>query len=390
MKKLLLICVLLFLPVLISGCEELPEAPGTSSQPSVEQTPDYMYTHPRIASWLAKKDAIIASGKPYSTVMSGWFTEEEAALIKSNSPYATLLAGLTINWTWNNPDWIAFLINVASDGKNEPYVIHEDMYLKHQDGSRCAFGWKSEVWRHEEIYAMDPRNPEWVELITSFYRTILDQPQHDGIFVDMVFDESPFPDVISDQEWLESTRKIYQEIENLNTGNKPFIFNSGGGFSGIDAYADFMDGYILENFMGKQLPSNFKEGLEAADSEYTIIYAVDTDDSGEIDLNKMRLGLVLSLLNDNTCFTYDFGPRDHGQAWWFKEYNANLGRPVGDYYRENDAYYREFENGIVVASPDTTSTVILSSEYTDITTGERAASFVIEEGDGRILLKTQQ
>ena len=104
----------------------------------------------------------------------------------------------------------------------------------------------------------------------------------------------------------------------------------------------------------------------------------------------MRLGLVLSLLNDNTYFTYDFGPRDHGQAWWFKEYNANLGRPVGDYYRENDAYYREFQNGIVVASPDTTSTVILPSEYTDITTGERAASFVIEEGDGRILLKTQQ
>ena len=43
------------------------------------------------------------------------------------------------------------------------------MYLHTPDGERCGFGWESEEWQHEEIYAMDPRNPEWVELIISFY-----------------------------------------------------------------------------------------------------------------------------------------------------------------------------------------------------------------------------
>lgn len=45
-----------------------------------------------------------------------------------------------------------------------------------------------------------------------------------------------------------------------------------------------------------------------ANSDYIIIYGVDTDDSGIKDLKRMRLGLTLSLLSGNTYFTYDIGP----------------------------------------------------------------------------------
>ena len=82
------------------------------------------------------------------------------------------------------------------------------MYLKDSNSEKCPFGWASEEWGQEEIYAMDPRNEEWVELIKSFYKNVLDQPQHDGIIVDMVTEKSWCPDAITDAEWVESTKAI--------------------------------------------------------------------------------------------------------------------------------------------------------------------------------------
>jgi hypothetical protein len=234
---------------------------------------------------------------------------------------------------------------------------------------------------------MDPRNPQWVELVTSFYEIVLTQPQHDGIIVDMVVDKQYWTQSITDEEWLEATRAIYDKIAELNTEEKLVIFNAGARFTDIDAYSEYFDGYLMENFMGEQLKTSFDEGLEAADSEYIVIYGVDTDDTGVIDL-KMRLGLTLSLLNDNTYFTYDFGPRDHGQAWWYDEYDVELGEPIGEYYEVEGAYWREFENGIVTSAPNGAD-VIFDEAVTDITSGTSSTSFTIEPGDGRIFIASE-
>jgi hypothetical protein len=140
------------------------------------------------------------------------------------------------------------------------------------------------------------------------------------------------------------------KIEELNTEDKLVIFNAGLKFSDIDEYSKFLNGYLLENFLGSW-GADYETGLEAADDSYIVIYAIDTDDRGEQDLKRMRLGLTLSLLNDNTYFTYDFGPRDHGQVWWFSEYDVDLGEPSGNYYVKDNAYWREFEEGMVVSAP---------------------------------------
>jgi hypothetical protein len=113
---------------------------------------------------------------------------------------------------------------------------------------------------------------------------------------------------------------------------------------------------------------------------------VDTDDTGVRDMKRMRLGLTLSLLNDNTYFAYDFGPRDHGQAWWFPEYDVDMGSPLGTYYKKDNAYWRAFEHGIVISSPYTDTIVVFDEPYTDVTTGITATSFVVEKGDGRIFV----
>jgi hypothetical protein len=343
--------------------------------------------YPKIASWLAKKKEVIESGKPYSLVMTSWFTPEEAKKIKLQNPNALLLAGLTINWVYDSADWMTFLEIVGNYGKKEKIKIKESMYLRKPNGERCAFGWASKEWGHKEIYAMDPRNPEWVKLITSFYKNVLEQPQHDGIIIDMVTERSWCPNVISDEEWVEATKAIMLKIKKFNTENKLIIFNSGRNFSEIDEYVGFFDGYLMENFLGNEFGASFDEGLKAAESRYIVIYAVDTDNTGKKDLKRMRLGLTLSLLNDNTYFTYDFGSRNHGQAWWFPEYDVNLGKPIGRYYKKDNAYWREFEKGVVVSSPYSDVTVNFDEEYTDVTSGITSKEFLIERGDGRIFIK---
>jgi hypothetical protein len=387
-----LIAVLITVIVLVSGCtyeQEGQKAGGyLNPQPTIIPGEDESYDYPKIASWLSKKDELIQSGKSFDLVMTGWVTPEEADQLRANNPDVKILAGLSLNWVWNNNDWMTFLKTVANYGKTTPIEITEDMYLHDKNGERCAFGWASEEWGQEEIYAMDPRNEKWVELITSFYKNVLDQPQHDGIIVDMVSDTNWWcQDAISDSEWVESTSAIMQKIQDLNTIDKMVIFNAGKDLADIDEFSQYMDGYLMENFMGGEVKSTFEDGLKAADSGFTVIYAMDTDDTGIKDLNRMRLGLTLSLLNDNTCFTYDFGPRDHGQAWWFPEYDADLGKPLGKYYKKGDAYYREFEKGIVVCSPDADTTVSFDNEYTDITTNVISRSYTVEKGDGRIFIK---
>ena len=235
---------------------------------------------------------------------------------------------------------------------------------------------------------MDPRNENWVELITSFYENVLAQPQHDGIIFDMVVEKQFWcREAISDQEWLNATKKIYGNIKKLNTKNKLVIFNAGKDLADIDAYSEYFDGYLMENFLGNQMKTTFEDGLKAAEGKFLVIYGVDTDDTGKRNLNRMRLGLTLSLLNDNTYFAYDLGPRDHGQAWWFAEYDADLGKPLGKYYQIDNAYFRVFEHGVVVSSPNADVDVSFGVEHRDVTSKVKAKAFKVEKGDGRIFLK---
>ncbi len=378
----------------LCGC--VPSSRTAPSQPSLTESTKTMtalFPHPghfpKIASWLAKKDEITASQKPYGLVMTAWFTPEEAAQIKTQNPDAVLMAGLSFNWVWDNRDWMTFLQTVAGYGRAEPFAMTEEMYLHQPDGKRVAFGWASKEWGHEEIYAMDPGNSAWVEMITAFYKNVLDQPQHDGIIIDMVTEKSWCPETISDSKWVEKTLTLFNRIKEINFKNKPVFINAGRDISEVDAYSRYFDGYLMENFMGAQVNSTFEDGLKAGEGGFKVIYAVDTDDTGIKDMNKMRLGLVLSLLFDNAYFTYDFGPRDHGQAWWFSEYDVDLGNPLGGYYKKGDAYYRDFEKGIVAASPYSTTAISFNRNYTDATTGSKSTAFNIEKGDGRIYLMAE-
>lgn len=231
MRRLIPLVIGMMLVLALIGCSD--NSSNSKTLATEEKTPTDTNSettlarseYPKIASWLAKKDGIISSGKPFDLIMTGFVMPDEAEEIRSQNPDAILLAGLSMNWTWDNPGWMEFLTTVASHESNETYEITDEMYLRNPDGSRCTFGWASDAWGQEEIYAMDPRNLEWIELITSFYKNVLDQPQHDGIIVDMVVEKQWWcPDAISNEEWLDATKSIMSKVQQLNTENKLVIF----------------------------------------------------------------------------------------------------------------------------------------------------------------------
>jgi hypothetical protein len=106
-------------------------------------------------------------------------------------------------------------------------------------------------------------------------------------------------------------------------------------------------------------------------------------------LQKMRYGLTITLLDDG-YFGFDAGAPWHCQVWWFPEYDANLGLAKGDAQKRSDGtWMREFENGVVVANPtSSTSTIEFADAYKDVTTGIEGTQFVVPPQDGRIFVLT--
>ncbi len=135
----------------------------------------------------------------------------------------------------------------------------------------------------------------------------------------------------------------------------------------------------------------------------TNIIASDTDNTGERNnFRQLRLGLTSALLG-NGFFSFDSGTKDHGALWWYDEYDAFLGAPVGpaqawngQAFGEPGVYRRDFKQGIVlVNSGDEDKTISFDSEYEHlhgqqdvvVNSGFIVSEVVVPAHDGVILLR---
>jgi len=394
--------VLVLVLVLALGCAQSPSEPDGDGDETVPRTP-------QLALWLAKKGELIAhESASFDLVMSGWFEPGEAEDILARRPAAKLLAGLSLTWVFNSDDWLAFLVTVANGGDpGGPLQITDDMYLMFDDDDdgvldrRCSPpGWG------DEIYAMDPRHEDWQELILSFYDVVGSQPQHDGVIVDML-DAYPFcegawsegvPIPLDADAWVDGQEQLLALVRAGLAGEKWVVANAGRDSPDGSPFPQYLNGYLLENALGTQFGLSSVEELLASasrvltttSSPHIVVYAVDTDDTGDKDWPRFRTGLVASLLTDNTYFAFDYGSRDHGGVtdWWFDDYyDVDLGEPLGPYELEGGAYTRDFENGVVVAAGDVPAVVSLDSDHVDVATGATGTDFTVPELDARIYVK---
>ena len=324
---------------IILGCGTLstPPTQRVTTRP-IEDSMGSSDESPRLALWLAKKNELTTQEDArYDLVMTAWFEQAEANTIKSRNPSAKLLAGLAHTWILDDPEWLDFFLTVANRGNaNGPLQITDDMYLMLDDNADRMLDRKCSPPGWEQIYAIDPRHPDWRELILTFYETVAEQPQHDGVIIDMV-DAYPFCEgawsgsittPIDEFVWVTAQNEILGLIRESLPANKWMIVNAGHDFAEGSPFPQHSNGYLLENFLGIW-GANLEEGLasaqralETTEAPHIVIFAVDTDDKGEINWSRFRIGFAASLLMDNTYFAFDYGSRDHGgvRDWWFPEY----------------------------------------------------------------------
>ncbi len=391
--------VLVLLSLVLAGCASTSSGPTDITDDGSRDT--------RLALWLAKKAELIAhADAEYDLVLSGWFEPSEAEAILDTNPSARLLAGLALTWVMDDPDWQQLLVTVANGGApNGPLQITDDMYLMYdsdEDGeldTHCSPpGW-------DDILAMDPRHTGWRELVLSFYGVAGVQPQHDGVAVDMV-DAYPFcegawsdgvPESLSADAWVGSQAELLEAVRDTVPASKWVFANAGRDFPAGSPFPQYVNGYLLENALGEifglatptELLASAERALSTTLPPHAVVYAVDTDDTGVVDEERLRVGLATSLLNDHTYFAYDSGPVDHGgvDGWWFADYyDIVLGGPEGPYSAVSGGYVREFERGrVVVASPGPID-VSFDEPHLDTADAARDTAFTIAPGDARIFL----
>ncbi len=293
--------------------------------------------------------------------------------------------------------------------------IEDEWWLRDSDSNRVS------VW--DGLYTIN-MDPAWSRYLTDFInQRILSLPQVDGVFFDMVshniswankgdidMDNNGVKDTVAfaDQLWLERTEYLLSYAqEHLETDY--MVING----SSHEAFQPYVNGRMFETFptpwegdgQWETIMNHAVDTKKQHTKPYMIIFNSNTNNTGDrYDYKHMRFGLTSSLLEDDVYFSFDYGDENHGQTWWYDEYNIDLGNSISSAQSsqkyssyEKDIWQRQFEQGIsVVNSTHEKQTISLGGEYEkihgvqDVETndGSIVSEVTVPGEDGIILLKT--
>ncbi|MCX6784732.1 MAG: putative glycoside hydrolase [Candidatus Komeilibacteria bacterium] len=291
-------------------------------------------------------------------------------------------------------------------------VDDQNWWLKDLDGNQLSYWSESQlinVAKSDSDFNLSSWLPGYIK------NNYLDQDNNwDGVFYDNCWEtidwlkfnldlnndgqaDSP---AIQNQFWQKGLRTLLKNTNELIGPNKIIVCNTGS------TYHDFYQGRMFETF-----PLSNEGGWAKNLNDYLTTGPFSIINSNGQNLNNqdnyqlMRYGLTSALLGPG-YFAYDLGDKNHGQLWWYDEYNTSLGKPLGP-ARENSTnasnnnfinglYTREFENGLVaVNSTNNIQTLNLLSPYEKlkglqdpkINDGTLVTNITLKPGDGLILLK---
>ncbi len=294
-----------------------------------------------------------------------------------------------------NPSLI-ILAYVPSQSYNAQYwsndLIYKNMHVEDSWWLRDSSGNILSLWPGLRNTNM---TKGWSEYLVGFINdNILNIEYIDGVFFDMVGDgvvgATKAKDIDLDGNgqkdewdamnrlWRDRTTYLLEYArDNLKTD---YVVING---SSNELFQEYVNGRMFETFptpweSGGSWPAimtTLAKNQKKNDKPPLYIINANTNNTGnKEDYRKMRFGLVSSLLTDNTYFSFDHGDGDHHQVWWYDEYDAKIGEPVGAAESQNskgqfleDVWRREYSNGIAVVNPTKeTKTVDLGGEYEKI------------------------
>ena len=289
--------------------------------------------------------------------------------------------------------------------------IKNDWYLYDSGGSKLSW-WSG-------TYLLNVTQSSLTDYMSSFVADeILDSGLWDGVFYDNAWEtigwalnnkdldidrdgQNDYYTAV-DAKWRQGLNDLYKKTRSKTNSSHIIVGN------GITkAYADNLNGIMLENFSGSEwerFMQAYEYNNDRGHNDTINIVNSNTSNSGnQNDYQKMRFGFTSTLLEDG-YFSFDHGDQDHGQTWWYDEYDVDLGNPISkstskqsySTYKE-DVWRRNFENGIsIVNSTGSNQTIDLGGEYEKIhgaqdariNDGAIVSEVSVPSEDGLVLLKT--
>jgi hypothetical protein len=240
--------------------------------------------------------------------------------------------------------------------------MHPDWFLLDQNGNRIQSGSSS--------YFMDPGNEGFRQFWLERARELQETYGWDSIFLDNVeasrsklLDKGEslpkYPDDASYQRavegFLDYIRKNYFEPRGkLMYGN----IVSEGNDPAWDQYLKYLDGAMIESFAtdwsnGYRSKDDWEQQMDQVEktlAQGKTLILVAQGQQDDLELQKFAFASYLLVNNGKAFFRYthsDF----YRNVWLYDNYGLNIGMPVGNRYKENDGWRRDFSNGYVMVDP---------------------------------------
>ena len=179
--------------------------------------------------------------------------------------------------------------------------------------------------------------------------------------------------VLADSLWVEGTAKLLRLSRELLGSNFIIIGNGRVHWP----YQPLLNGMMLEGF-----PPTWENGgtWSGAMSSYAKLPTINLKPNATIinvfkknaeDYQAVRFGLTSALLG-NGYYSFDYDVTNHGQTWWYDEYDVNLGKAQSAPYNllnggksdwQPGLWRRDFKNGVaIVNSTDKVQSFVFSKE----------------------------
>ena len=340
----------------------------------------------------------------------------EMSLIRKLNPKIKILAYIPSQNLFDP----SFNRNEAVLRKKMNEEVSSSWWLKSDSGKRLSDWPEAYILNLTDYCGADSQGQRFSDYLSSFVsREIISTGLWDGVFYDNIWNSASWLNAGNVSLSANGKRNTRQEIDDAwKNGVKKLLIKTRqllgpdmiilGNGNFITDYQPYLNGWMLEDFPtpwenGGSWSGVVKSYLNLPNTnKFNIINAAS---SSSYDYAKFRYALASSLLG-NSYFSFDYGPSDHSQFWWFDEYNIDLGSRQGAAYNileknnpliKPGLWRRDFKNGIaLVNSTEKEQNHIFSKEEFErlrgtqdpiTNNGQKINSIRLAAHDGVILLK---
>ncbi|PIR95675.1 hypothetical protein COT93_00915 [Candidatus Falkowbacteria bacterium CG10_big_fil_rev_8_21_14_0_10_37_18] len=413
MKKLLLLILILifFFPNLVQALELNDTYPRLANYFLKTEISDQEATD------LAKWDLLILNMETQES------SPEQILKIRSLNSKIIMVAYIGSQEIVSNPAFIGGLRALLGASLNDSW------WLRDEQGNKISNWPGTYMLNISDQTGINNNGQHWNDYLVDFVvNEIKSSNLWDGVFYDNVWGDISWLnggniDINNDGQrdnasfmndaWSKGMKKIFDKTREKVGPN--FIVLANG-----QAYADFFshfNGLMLERFPAPwDNGGTWKGSIKVYSSLSSLHLApslpiLNVTDKDQTNYRHFRFGLTSALLGDG-FYSFDYDITDHGQTWWYDEYNWQLGNAKSSPYNllapttaaadniriEPGLWRRDFANGLaIINSTDSKQTYIFSQEDVEkikgtqditVNNGQKINYIQLQPQDGVILLKT--